>query len=478
GKNVARYLQYPAEATNLSPGSPFAIRKWELETLLALFYRDFRTASPHQRGARERSTGSFSTIANLVNLLRSIEDSESGVRLTPETVLREMHKIAPRQFEWQRNFATRERIYRFAYIYGQGTCAQFFQEKYALTISEFLQAGFLLFAHAHLTPWMGAVGLEKLGISKESVEQAVAIMSLDRRDFRSRTAELNRQLLKDNEVPLAYLPSLLRQYPLIAEPRFGSFIAPLPQVIIYRITVGLFYDIASGPQGLLTEANNRFEQYAQRLLKGFYPAFEVTGSTRYGPKKNAIDSPDILVGLNGIIEIVIECKATKLTYLSQYANDPLNEARKQYEQIAKGVAQLWRFFAHARTGLYSDCEVSPQAVGIVLTLDAWLPMSAELQDDVLELARTLVAKDDHVIETDMRRVLFCPMQDMADTAIISNQAQFQETLSRAGEDDFRAWSLREIRRKLGEPETPNEFPLDYTDVLPWMNTVASPGFRA
>ncbi|KAB1088683.1 hypothetical protein F4V91_21220 [Neorhizobium galegae] len=156
----------------------------------------------------------------------------------------------------------------------------------------------------------------------------------------------------------------------------------------------------------------------------------------------------------------------------------MNEARKQYEQIAKGVAQLWRFFAHARTGLYSDCEVSPQAVGIVLTLDAWLPMSAELQDDVLELARTLVAKDDHVIETDMRRVLFCPMQDMADTAIISNQAQFQETLSRAGEDDFRAWSLREIRRKLGEPETPNEFPLDYTDVLPWMNTVASPGFRA
>lgn len=105
-------------------------------------------------------------------------------------------------------------------------------------------------------------------------------------------------------------------------------------------------------------------------------------------------------------------------------------------------------------------------------------MSAELQDDVLDLARGLVAKDTDVTEADMRRVIFCPMQDLADTAIISTQAQFQQALFRAGEDEFRGWSLREIRRRSGEPEVPSVFPLDYADVLPWMNTVAPPGAKA
>lgn len=34
--------------------------------------------------------------------------------LTPQNVLREMHRIAHRQFEWQRKFATGERLCRFA----------------------------------------------------------------------------------------------------------------------------------------------------------------------------------------------------------------------------------------------------------------------------------------------------------------------------------------------------------------------------
>lgn len=203
-KNVSRYLQYPPEAASLSADSPFAIHKWELETLIALFFKKSRAPISKKWGQRQRNTGLFATITDLVNLLRSIEDSESGAKLTPETVLREMHKIAHRQFEWQRNFATRERLYRFAYVYGQGACAEYFEAKYGLTISEFLKAGFLIFAHAHLTPWMGAVGLEKLGISKESVEQAVAIMSLSRDEFRSRTANLNQMLLKGNQAPLAY----------------------------------------------------------------------------------------------------------------------------------------------------------------------------------------------------------------------------------------------------------------------------------
>ncbi|WSH56582.1 hypothetical protein U8P68_17195 [Rhizobium ruizarguesonis] len=471
GKDVSRYLQYPADAATDSAESVFAVRKWELETLVALYFNIPSVAPLQRSGKRKLNTSTFDAISHMINILRKVEDSESGVRLTPQNVLREMHKIAHRQFEWQRSFSTRERLYRFAYIYGQGGCGEYFQTKYGLSINEFLQAGFLIFAHAHIVPWMQPAGLERLDVTVESVAKTLGIMSLSRQDFRASATELNETLFEGKNLPFPYLPSLLRRYPIIAESRFGSFIAPLPQLIMYRMTVGLFYDIAAGPQALLNEANNRFELYAQRLLQGFFPSFEVMGSKRYGPKRSSIDTPDILVAIENTISIVLECKATKLTYLSQYADEPVQEARKGYEQIAKGIAQLWRFFAHARLGLFNCRPVSPEAVGILLTLDAWLPMSVELQDEVRDIARSLVAKDTDITEADMRRVIFCPMQDLADTAIISTEAQFRQTIARAVEDDFRGWALREIRRKIDQSENPHEFPLDYGDVLPWMKAM-------
>jgi hypothetical protein len=101
-------------------------------------------------------------------------------------------------------------------------------------------------------------------------------------------------------------------------------------------------------------------------------------------------------------------------------------------------------------------------------------MSVELQDEVLDIARGLVAKDEDVVAGDMRRVVFCPMQDLADTSIISTQTQFQRTLALASGDEFKGWSLREIRRRLDEPEIPNKFPLAYADILPWMDNIAPP----
>jgi hypothetical protein len=69
--------------------------------------------------------------------------------------------------------------------------------------------------------------------------------------------------LHGSTIPTAYLPSILRQYPLIAtENDPNLYIAPITEVILLRVTAGLYYDLIGGGQALLNEANDRFERTA------------------------------------------------------------------------------------------------------------------------------------------------------------------------------------------------------------------------
>lgn len=470
GIDVGRYLKFPEGADDLSRNSPYLIHKWELETLVALFFDTPQNPRRFKNGPVYRST-EFGAAGLLVNLLRKIENSESGVRLTPQNVLMEMHKVAHRQFEWQRKFATGERLYRFAFIYGQGACAEHFENKYGMELNDFLHAGFVLYSQAHRWPWTKTIGVEKLGIAQDAVDKALGIMSLSQQEFRQKAKNLTDRLLGGKNVPMAYLPSLLRQYPIITAPEVGTFIAPLPELVFYRMTAGLFYDVASGPQMLLTESNNRFEEYARRLLQGYFPHFHVMGSIAYGPKKSRTESPDVLVKVGDEIAIVLECKATKLTYLGQYSDDPLSDAQTKYAQIAKGVVQLWRFFADARLGRFQAHAVAVDACGVVLTLDAWMQMSGDLQDEVIAIAKGIVAADPDVTAADMRQIIFCPMQELADTAIISDEAQFMATLKNAVLPLHRGWALRSVRSHIDKAEKPQKFPFQYDEVLPWMKRI-------
>jgi hypothetical protein len=73
-----------------------------------------------------------------------------------------------------------------------------------------------------------------------------------------------------------------------------------------------------------------------------------------------------LVKDDGKLVIAGECKATKLTYLAQFAEDPFDAEKKQYDQLARGVLQLWRYFSHVRRGVVQE-ELALEAHAMVLT---------------------------------------------------------------------------------------------------------------
>lgn len=444
GTDVRRYLYYPKEAATTKLDTPHTVFKWEIETLVTLLLSTPKYV--RQPGLnRIYRCDQFGTMADAVNLLRETENHESGASLTPENVLMEMHRIGHRQFGWQRGFATSERLYRFVYVYAQGGCADYFAQAHGLTIQEFLHVGFLLFAQLHRYPWTRAVGVERFGIDAALIEKALPLFSRSLPEIRAETQSLIARAGQNGTLRTAYLPSPLRRFPIITAPQHKTYIAPLPQLIMFRMTAGLYYDIADGPKHLITEANNRFEEYARLVINAFFPRFEVLPSQRYGPtKKVKYDSPDVLIKDGERIVAVIECKATKLTYDAQFAENPIEEAERAYAQMVKGITQIWKFFSHVRRRVYADIPVANDAHGILLTMDAWMQASSELQRDAMALAKRQIEGDQEIIEADMRPVIFCSMQDLVDVMFVSDEDQFLTSLENVTVEKFLGWSLREV----------------------------------
>src|SRR5436190_458369 len=134
-------------------------------------------------------------------------------------------------------------------------------------------------------------------------------------------------------------------------------------------------------------------------------------SFRYGPKCGGFDSPDVLIKQGGKLVVVGDCKATKLSYLAQFAEFPFEAAKQQYDQIAKGVFQAWRYYSHVRRGI-AEAEIANDSYAMIFPLDWFLFMSRELKTKVVEEAKALADKEGQITDEDRKPVIFCAIHEI------------------------------------------------------------------
>lgn len=466
---AARYIRFPREAATSDMSSRYAIFKWDLETLLT----QLLVVPKYQlRDGKNRLTdcSKFEAASTAVNHLRSLENAEAGLYLKRLDVTDELHRIGQRQFPWQRGYLNLAQFYRYLFVYGQGDCARYFETTYGLTISDFSFIAFALHSQLQKRPWCSQQLLDTLDLSTAVQSAALALLSrpIDVARDEAEALLLDANAKHGAPLPTAYQPSFLRCTPIVAFGAKGERLrSPLPTLIVARTTAGLYYDIVGGGQKLLNEANERFETYSASYLKATMPRFSVDRSYRYKVGSNKIDTPDLFVRFEGKLVLVVECKATKLSFAAQFSDDPIVQAKKQYDQIAKGVFQLWRYFSHVRRGLLPKEATLPNPNGMVLTLDTWLTMSLRLQREVLSSATLLAQEDPNIVAEDRRPIVFCSIQDLEATLARSDEESFLQTVASALEDRFVGWQLPSIHAERGEKITEKAFPFDLGKILPW-----------
>lgn len=208
-------------------------------------------------------------------------------------------------------------------------------------------------------------------------------------------------------------PSILRDFPIIAFGDHGERLrAPIPELIMYRFTSGLYLDVVRGGASVWTDIGKRFEAYVHDYLQAMMAPFDVTGETTYGRKKAQYRTPDILVRRDSCVVAAIECKAKRMSFAARYADDPLADAALGFDELAKGMFQLWRFFAHARRGLTGSLVVAADCQAIMVTADSWLTMARNQAENVVSAAHRLADAEGSIEEADRRDVAFCQIDDL------------------------------------------------------------------
>ena len=142
---AAHCIRFPQEAATSDMSSRFAVYKWDLETLIGQLLITPKSKRRNSSIPLLNCTR-FAAGATAVNHLRKLEDAEVRIYLEHSNALREVHRIGQRQFPWQRGYFDVVQLYRYAYIYGQGECAAYFERTCGLTINDFSLIGFALYA--------------------------------------------------------------------------------------------------------------------------------------------------------------------------------------------------------------------------------------------------------------------------------------------------------------------------------------------
>jgi hypothetical protein len=474
-----RYITFPKEAAVDGILGDHAIYPWELETFVTSLLTTEKDKLRQGRHHRTNCIG-FASISSLTKLLRDLEGAEYVLTTRAEDIWQEMYRVAQRQFSWQRG-PNSEQLYRFAYVYGQGACGDFFERANDLSVSDFLCLSLALVGVFFETPWTELPDPASLGLPKGKMQKTLELHGIQLAEARKRAVRLNSDATQRLGRPLrtAYMPSLLRQKPIVRIDRGApTYIAPLPPLIISRATAGLYYDMRQGPNRLLTEANARFEDYIRALLTAYLPELEAIKEGAYGPKGLQVDPPDCLVAYGGQVVLVIECKTTKLTFEAQYAENPMALAHQGFEQIAKGIFQLWRFFSHARRNVYGARTVSAGAIALVLTMDGWMQAAAAvLRDAAMKRAEEMATKDVDITKADMRRVVFASMQELNETLARTERAEFLAVLAHATTDKYDGYGLPEVARDCGISLVRKRYPLDIGALLPWWSKFGKPEDR-
>ncbi|MER9504696.1 hypothetical protein [Mesorhizobium sp. M0579] len=471
------FIKAPKEAITDDPRSRQIIRKWEIETLINLLLTCPK-APAHRYAHHELKKGihqvltidNFDSVGSVINLLRDLENAEHEGRISKENILQELSRIAQRQFHWQGGgYFHPEAIRRTLFIYAHEDAKGYFEAKNGFTIDDLTLMGVGLTFEFMLKPWLMAPTYDILASRKEALARVLAAVSLSIPAARKTAVALRNEMIAATKGNLltAHRPSILRQHPLIQKAD-GAYIAPIPELLIQRATSGLYYDfIGDDAQGIRQQAAKRFELYVQELIPAYVEGVQCLEEQEIGLKRSRFLTPDVLVLSGDRITVVIECKATKNTFSAQFAADLAVGAKRGINELAKGVFQVWRFFAAVRRGVYTEHPVADELHGMVVTMDDWLRLDTFVREKVVQEAHSIADRYPEIEAEDRRSVVFSSAHQLAETLARTDEKGWYTALTHAATEKYQGYDLSAILEELGVEEKRKPFPFNMEEVMPW-----------
>ena len=463
-KQLLQPTSYHPDAVGPNVPMDHRVHPWELETLANLVLATPKSFE-HKGKVKKLRSDNHGNIVDCVNRLRNLENAEYTHDGHERDALMGLSRVAHRQFPWQTGYVNTAHLYRNIFVYGQGKCADYFENTYGISINRFSFVSFLLFMALRRNPHFAADnGIPQIDISKDELERTLALVATPHSKARARAKE---EQHKVNSA--AYMPSILRRTPCVMfEDRGRCISAPLPELIIDRISSGLFYDIVKY-SGSGDDFGPRFESYCLEYLRSTLGEFDWKKEHRYGPKKSKRSTPDILGNNGDLLQFVFECKAKRMSHEAMFQDGPT--LQDGIEDLGKGIRQIWTFYADSRKGLTGH-TLSPNVFGAVLTMDNWGTMGqAYIKEFFDEAERQIAKRGLDVWPEDRRPILIIPIQSLERALAKVTQESFLEACALAQTVEYDGWLFEDVHQRAANFDATRGGGYPFTSrlgkLLPW-----------
>lgn len=464
-----RYITFSDADATADPASKRLVYKWAIETLVNEILTTRKTRI--KDGPIKRlDCSKFNGIAYPFDLLNNLENEEYGLFNKPEDVLKEMSRIGFRQFAWQRKFLTAPNLTRSIKLFGGREAGLHFENQYNLRVEDFVLSGFATWAFLRERPVVTkSLTVKELDLSPEVYDRTMSVISRPIAELRTEAMKLR----SSAQLPVAYKPSILRRFPCISFDKGQRVRAPLVNLVLERVTSGLYYDVITGGGGVRNEIGKSFESYCRDVIAKSLIDLTCLPETKY---INGTATPDILIFDGKKCRLVAECKAKRMTVAARFGDDPMTEAPEGFNEVGKGMFQIWRHFSYVRRGLLPGHEFAPDAMGVVFTLDPWLQMTSSRYNELKKIAEQFASGDPEILTEDKKLVAFCPVQDLESTLSTATTESLLAVLRQAASEKHAGHLIQDLHSEIDVPKlkTAREYALasELVTLLPWWGKIS------
>jgi len=323
----------------------------------------------------------WNTFSSLVNKLREVEDYISRLSVDETTILQEVTvRLAHLQFKYQTELPSKASLVRYSRIFGHAAVEPIVQTKIDLSPKQLftIGAGLWMKYTQHLGMNYPLDELALPGITHADYDRFMQLYSLPMREMKQHlTAE--RQL----DDTFMYQFHALQSHPLILTELNGrlAHICPMPTLLFWRITSGLYYDLVR-ERGFDQAFGISFQDYVGQMLAKTFDGGAVTvypeePDTRPKRADWIIDQPTAFM--------LVECKTKRMTIGARtvIGDDDENELHAQLEVIGEAVVQTYQALEAYKNGEYRPQQYPYEPAKCpcicVVTLENWRLMGAQLE---------------------------------------------------------------------------------------------------
>jgi hypothetical protein len=258
----------------------------------------------------DRSFRRWNDLAGAINHIRDLDNAAYAVSADERDVLFEMHRIAHRQFPWQRKVGVNPLMRAFK-IFGRDTVNAIVVGKFGMTMRQVLLMGITMTGHFQKAGDMSIKqDCHELGVPQAAAHAFIARLTSPIDDLRVAMAKL-----QSYGPDWLYAWNPLEEKPLVAidRSRPDLVVCPLPFYLLRRTSTGVFYDLV-GSRDFDNAFGDSFQVYIGEVIEFACkpPRFTILPEEPYYNGSNKFHGVDWVVS-DDTGHLFIEAKTKRLT---------------------------------------------------------------------------------------------------------------------------------------------------------------------